>query len=161
MLFSLPVHWLIAVDITAWLVIHLAVAWAGTQLSADRFNPRGWLYRERPWEFGGRFYEKMAGIRAWKHLLPDGAALFAGGFRKARLVRRTPEYLQAFVVETCRGEAVHWVVAACSLLFFLWNPWYVGVIMVGYGLAANMPCILAQRYNRIRLLRVIRARGRG
>lgn len=66
----------------------------------------------------------------------------------------SPAYLERFVRETCRGEAVHWVVFACALLFFLWNPWWIGLIMVAYAAAVNVPCIIAQRYNRIRLVRL-------
>lgn len=31
----------------------------------------------------------------------------------------------------------------------------VRLIMVGYGVIANLPCILSQRYNRLRLVRVL------
>jgi glycosyl-4,4'-diaponeurosporenoate acyltransferase len=41
-------------------------------------------------------------------------------------------------------------------IFFLWNVWWGGVIMVVYLLFANIPCILLQRYNRARLMRVIK-----
>ena len=98
-------------------------------------------------------------MRRWKGLLPDGAALFKKGFRKKKLNARDPGYMERFVKETCRGEAVHWAVLGCSFLFFLWNPWWAGLIMVVYALAANLPCIVTQRYNRIRLMRVIGRTG--
>ena len=44
---------------------------------------------------------------------------------------------------------------AIAPLFFLWNtPWLAGV-MVLYGVAANLPCLITQRYNRARLLRIL------
>ncbi len=53
---------------------------------------------------------------------------------------------------------MHWAVFAAAFLFFAWNPPWAGAVMVFYGLAANLPCIIALRYNRIRLLRIA-ARG--
>ena len=154
MLIELPVIWLVVVNVLGWLVIHLGVAWLVTQLPDRIFRPDDWLYRSRTWESGGRFYEKLFRIRAWKDLLPDGAALFRKGFKKRHLKTGNREYLELFVRETCRGEFAHWIVLGCSLLFFLWNPLWAGFVMVGYALAVNVPCIMAQRYNRIRLSRV-------
>lgn len=38
-------------------------------------------------------------------------------------------------------------------LFFLWNPWWADLVIVAYAIAANVPCIVAQRYNRVRFQR--------
>ena len=90
-------------------------------------------------------------LRRWKRWLPDGAAWFAGGFPKARLRSRDPAYLRRFLAETRRGEVCHWCFLALTPLFFLWNPpWACGVIVL-YALAANLPCIAVQRFNRRRL----------
>ena len=156
MLVELSIPWLIAVNILAWLAIHLGVAWAGTRLPVRYFRSEQWLYRARSWERDGGLYEGLFGIKRWKDRLPDGAALFSGGFRKAALRSASAEHLERFIAETCRGEAVHWIVFAAAVLFFLWNPWWAGLIMVAYALVANLPCILAQRYNRLRLARVLR-----
>jgi glycosyl-4,4'-diaponeurosporenoate acyltransferase len=159
MLIQLPVIWLVVANVLGWLIIHLGVAWLVTQFPDRIFSPDDWLYRSRTWESGGRFYEKMCRIRAWKDLLPDGAALFSKGFKKRHISSGNRAYLELFVRETCRGEFAHWIVLACSLLFFLWNPWWAGLVMVAYALAVNVPCIMAQRYNRIRLSRVAARRS--
>lgn len=147
---------LVVVNILAWLLIHLGVAGWGTQLAPHRFNPAGWLFRPRRWERGGRFYETIFLIKVWKPWLPDGAALFRKGFRKKRIQARGADYLNRFLIETCRSEGVHWVVFGFSLVFFFWNSWGVGLVMVAYGLVANLPCILVQRYNRLRLAAVLK-----
>jgi glycosyl-4,4'-diaponeurosporenoate acyltransferase len=147
----------VIVDVLAWLVVHLGVAWAVTRLDPRRFDPRAWLFRERALERGGRLYQRLFRIESWKGSLPDGARLFRRGFRKKQLAARSPEYLARFRVETCRGELAHWIVVACAPLFFLWNPPWVGLVMIAYALLANLPCILAQRYNRLRLGRVLRS----
>jgi glycosyl-4,4'-diaponeurosporenoate acyltransferase len=48
----------------------------------------------------------------------------------------------------------------CLPLFFLWNPPWACLVMTTYALAANLPCILAQRYNRIAVNRALRSRQR-
>jgi len=146
-------------DVVAWLVVHLSVAWAATQLDPRRFDPRAWLFRERGLERGGQLYQRVFHVESWKRLLPDGARLFRRGFRKKHLNARSPEYLARFQVETCRSELAHWVVVACAPLFFLWNPPGVGALMIVYALLANLPCILTQRYNRCRLTRILAGRG--
>ena len=42
---------------------------------------------------------------------------------------------------------------ACLPLFFLWNPPWACAVMAFYAIAANMPCIAVQRYNRLVLAR--------
>ena len=37
----------------------------------------------------------------------------------------------------------------------LWNPWFLGLLMLAYAVIANLPCLIVQRYNRARLLRLI------
>ena len=149
---ELPVAGTILLNVAAWLVIHLGVSYLSSRLPLGLFREDGRLYRTRRWEKGGRFYQDVFRIRAWKGLLPDGAALFKSGFRKKRLGSRTTQYLGTFVKETCRAELCHWLVFALVPLFFLWNPWYVAVLMIPYALATNAPCILAQRFNRPRFL---------
>ncbi|MCF7734052.1 MAG: hypothetical protein K9N23_20380 [Akkermansiaceae bacterium] len=36
-----------------------------------------------------------------------------------------------------------------------WNSWWADAVMAAYAIAANLPCILAQRYNRLRLRRLL------
>jgi glycosyl-4,4'-diaponeurosporenoate acyltransferase len=146
---------LIAVDSVVWAVLHIGVAWAGTRLPASLFSPQFLLFRPSSWEQGGRFYERALGVRRWKHLLPDGAPWFSGGFPKATLKEQDTAYLQRFVLETCRGETVHWIVLSAGGLFFLWNPVWLACCMVVYAVVANLPCIITQRYNRLRLARIV------
>jgi glycosyl-4,4'-diaponeurosporenoate acyltransferase len=66
-----------------------------------------------------------------------------------------PEYLSKFIIETGRAEIVHWIVILFSPVFFIWNYPWAGWVMIIYAIIANLPCILAQRYNRIRFKRMI------
>jgi len=155
---SLAPWQLVAVNILAWCLIHLSVPYVLTRLPARLFRRDGPLCRRRSWERDGTPYERLFGIRRWKDALPDGAAVFRGGFRKRSLARADTAYLERFAAETRRGELAHWLVLAAAGLFFAWNPWPLGLLMIVYAVAANAPCILAQRYNRLRLLRLLARR---
>jgi len=145
----------VIVDFAAWFVLHMLVAFGATLLPRHLFHEKQWLYRTRPWEKDGALYRRLFKVTRWKDRLPDGASWFSGGFAKKHLRRSDPEYFDLFVKETCRGELAHWIVILLSPLFFLWNRWYAGIIMIVYALAANIPCIIVQRYNRPQLLRLL------
>ena len=149
MLCTLSDFWTITVNVLAWLVIHLSVPFVITQYPAERFNPGAWLYRRRSWEKDGDFYRNVFWAHKWKRLLPDGAAWFRKGFPKKTLRSRNHEYLERFERETCRAELAHYIVIFFAPLFFLWNPAWIGRLMILYALLANGPCIITQRFNRI------------
>jgi glycosyl-4,4'-diaponeurosporenoate acyltransferase len=44
---------------------------------------------------------------------------------------------------------------ACVVFFLPWNPWWADLVIVTYAIAANLPCILVQRYNRGRLSKLL------
>ncbi len=150
---------LVLLNAAAWAVIHMGFAWGGTQLPAAWFPPDAPIFHLRGWERGGDFYRRFFRVKQWKNILPDGAAWFRTGFPKASLRATDPVYLQRFLLETCRGEAVHWAVLMSGFLFFLWNSVPVGLAMIVYAVAANLPCIVIQRYNRARLEQLLHRRA--
>lgn len=154
MIVHLSGPWAIVINITVWLMINLGVGMSTARMQPNSFNPQSWLYRQRIWERGGKTYKARLKVKKWKRLLPAVAAVFKGGFRKKHLGNADTAYVRRFILETCRAEFTHWVILLFSLIFFLWNDWWIGLIMVAYGLATNMPCIVTQRYNRMRLERM-------
>jgi glycosyl-4,4'-diaponeurosporenoate acyltransferase len=155
MLIYLPIPVIVLLDIVGWLIIHLGVAYGMTQLPERCFAPTAWIFQWRRWEGDGAIYHTLFRIKTWKNFLPDGAALFRKGFQKKHLLKNDQAYFERFVTETCRGELTHWLVFCCAPIFFIWNYWWVGIIMIIYACAANFPCILTQRYNRIRFFQII------
>ncbi|MGA2247259.1 MAG: glycosyl-4,4'-diaponeurosporenoate acyltransferase [Verrucomicrobiota bacterium] len=151
MLIDLSTIWIVMLNVAGWPVIQFGLAWLFTTM------PVAWFESDAPhsWEQGGRFYERVFGIKRWKDRLPDAARWFHRGFAKGSLAGRDPDYLRRFIRETWRGELCHWFALGCTPVFFLWNPWWADLVMVGYAAMANIPCILAQRYNRLRLRRLL------
>ncbi len=150
---SSPVMFII--DVAAWLCINLGVSGIVSLFSADSFNPGSWLYRVRGWEQNRWFYDGILRVKAWKRWLPDGAAVSRRAFRKKHLLKSDSAYLQTFLQETCRAEVLHWIIFLFCPVFFIWNQWYVGIIMIAYAAISNVPCIITQRYNRARLVRIL------
>ena len=147
MLLDLSIPWIVTLNALGWPIIQLGLAWGWTRLPAEYLKPPAPL----AFEAKGRFYERGFAIRRWKDKLPDGASWLSGGFAKANLQQRSPEYVRRFIVETWRGELCHWCALAFVPLFFLWNPWWGNLIIILYAVTANLPCILVQRYNRARM----------
>ncbi len=156
MLIEIPIIWIIIINFVLWFIIHISIAYIGTLFPAHYFENNSWVYKQRSWERNGNLYGNIFKIKSWKGLLPDGAALFKKGFRKKNMISKDKEYLSRFVVETRRAEFVHWIVILFSPVFFIWNPCWAGFIMIIYAFLANLPCIIAQRYNRERFVRIMR-----
>lgn len=154
MLIDLPPVWIIVLNVCGWLAIQLGLAWVFTKMPIHWFNPAALC----KWEHNGKFYERVLRIKRWKDWLPDAAKWFGSGFAKGALSGTSRAYLERFARETWRSELCHWTAIACTPVFFLWNPLWGGLIVVVYALAANLPCILVQRYNRARLKTVLARR---
>lgn len=152
---------LVLVNIVAWGVIHASTGYLVHRLPARLFLRDSWLTRPRRVEGDGRLYVRVLRIKRWKHLLPEAGAVFAGGFDKKRLTSRSEDHLTTYLRETRRAELGHWLAAAGAPLFFLWNPAWIGAVMVVYAVVANGPCVASQRYNRLRLARIAGRRASG
>lgn len=156
-LIHLPTFWTILIDIIAWFIIHVGVVAIMVRIPARRFDPNHWLFRGRRWESGGEIYQEVFKIKKWKQHLPDGARFLGRlGFPKKQLNNKSPEYLGAFLAETCRAELTHWIIILFAPFFFLWNRPGVSIFMIFYALLENAPFIIAQRYNRFRFRRLLK-----
>ncbi|MBN1411467.1 MAG: hypothetical protein JW969_11535 [Spirochaetales bacterium] len=158
-IYYFPTFWTVLIDIAAWFFIHMGVSYFMSLVPVAFFTGKSWLLREKRFERKGALYRDALGIGKWKRLLPDGAVIFKNGFPKRKLAGTSPPYLEEFVRETCRAEITHWIVFAFSPVFFLWNYFFVGLIMIFYAFCVNMPCIVTQRYNRIRMAAFIKRKS--
>ena len=125
----------------------LPVAW----LAAIGVDGGPWLWGESV-----RGYEERLAVRRWKPWLPDAGDALPGGVRKASLARRDPASLERLMLETRRAELVHWALWPFWAVTALWLPPAGVMINLGFATAFNLPCVLVQRYNRLRLARTLR-----
>lgn len=153
-IFFLPDWLMLILYIVLWPLMQVTISMIGNKADDSKFDPEGFWLKTRKWEKDGAFYRKVLKIDKWKHLLPDGAKTHKQGFRKKHLASYEPEYLKAFIAETGRAEIFHWLQILPFWIFGLFGPFFVVWIMLGYALLVNMPCIIAQRYNRPRLIRL-------
>ena len=137
-----------------WLLWSLLVGGLANRLPADWLAGRGdggpWL----GWE-SLPLYERRLAIRRWKPWLPDAGHALPGGVRKAGLVRRDPAPLRLLLRETRRAELVHWALWPFWIVTALWLPPAGVWINLVFASAFNLPCVLVQRYNRLRLVRTL------
>ncbi|MEY2452087.1 MAG: glycosyl-4,4-diaponeurosporenoate acyltransferase [Acidimicrobiaceae bacterium] len=145
---------MVVLDVVVWGAWSAIAGYVAHRRPAAAFATDSWLYRLRRFERGGRLYEQL-GIRRWKDRLPEAGALFTGGFSKRSVRSRDRDVLERFVIETRRAEWTHWTIMLITPVFLVWNGWWVEIAMVVYALAANLPCLLVQRYNRARLIRLL------
>lgn len=145
-----------AANVLGWPFLHIAIGLIALRVPSHIFAHDTWLTAPRPWEQDERVYRDWLAIRRWKYLLPDGAP-WLGGFAKKKLINRDPTCIAQLLIETRRAEIAHWFMLGCLPLFFIWNPPWARWVMAVYALATNLPCILAQRYNRLVLSRIAHA----
>jgi glycosyl-4,4'-diaponeurosporenoate acyltransferase len=149
----------IAVDVMAWGVFHTATGYAAYRLDESRLSRDGWLLRPRRFETAGRWHRRWLRIDRWKDKVPEAGGTFRGGISKRHLPAYDVAGLQLFARETRRAELAHWWAMCCGVLFVLWNPPIAVGPLLGYGVVANLPCIVIQRYNRFRIQALIERRS--
>lgn len=148
--------WLMLIlNIILWPIYHLTISKITLNTSADKFKKDNWLYRPRSFEKDGLFYERILKIRSWKKIIPDGATIFNEGFKKKNLKGTQKDYIQTFIEETRRAEYSHLLQILPCVTFFIFNTFWIAMIMVAYALIFNLPLIWLQRYNRIRFQRLL------
>ena len=145
----------ITLNVLGWPLIQISLARLFLLLPDRYFSRDSWLTRSRRFEQDGRTYRRVLSIHRWKRLVPDGAA-WLGGRRKREFANRCVSDLSIFAAETRRGETAHWCMLLCIPLFYVWNPWWACVVMTLYGISANLPCILVQRANRIKIAQILK-----
>ncbi|MDY6833292.1 MAG: glycosyl-4,4'-diaponeurosporenoate acyltransferase [Chloroflexota bacterium] len=144
-------YWLLITNAVGWMIMQVGIGYFVTKIPDSFLDHKLWLFKTRSWERAGSIYDRCFFVRRWKSLLPSGATIL-GGFSIKRVSSRNEEYLKQWGRESCRAELTHWFCIIPVLLFFVWNPLIGDIINLAYALVANLPCIIAQRYNRPRIL---------
>lgn len=108
------------------------------------------MFRLRKFEHNGEFYDRFFKISRWKKYLPDG-----GTYKKKHLKDFSPVGLEKFIVESKRAELSHVLGFIPFIGIIIFTPWYIWPILFVYALMVNLPCWMAQRYNRPRIIRLL------
>lgn len=137
-----------------WLLWSLLVGSLANQLPATWLAKEHWFWR-RPWREQKQSFEKRLAIRRWKPWLPDTGHALPNGIAKASLVGRERRKLERLVLETRRAELVHLALWLFWIITPLWLPLAGVLINLAFATAFNLPCLWVQRYNRLRLQRLL------
>lgn len=154
MLRDQPVIIVITVNIllgTAW---HLASFLVCIFRNRSSFSPDKRMYRAHKFEKDGRIYSDVLKINRWKDALPQHIG--KGGFSKEHLTELSEEYVDEFIMETCRGEWNHRINCLFAAVLFIINNLWTAIVLTLLLLLGNLPFVCIQRYNRLRLQRVKR-----
>ena len=94
-------------------------------------------------------YEKILKIKKWKDLVPQ----YVGktGFSKKKMISLKLDYIKRFIAETYRAEVDHLICCLVIPFIFLFNNFNLSIIFSSIVCISNIPCILIQKYNRLRL----------
>lgn len=111
-----------------------------------------------PFEFenGGKIYKKI-GISKWQKKVPDMSRIFRK-IMPAKKIEKRPEAEEILVMiqETCMAEFVHFMlIISGTVCLGLW-PGIGGRVCFYLNTFGNMVFIVIQRYNRPRLVSVLK-----
>ena len=127
----------------------------GQALPRRWFSGDRWPWASAPFEKEGRFWRKL-GVHRWKDKVPDMSRLLGDMVKKQLAPDGKTDYA-LLVQETCVAECVHFCLGLLPLGAFALcrSGWMVCIVAV-YILLGNLPFQIIQRYNRPRLLRLMR-----
>jgi glycosyl-4,4'-diaponeurosporenoate acyltransferase len=140
-----------------WLGWSLLVGAAANQLPLPWLAPPGGELPQGEAATALRRYERCLLIRRWKPWIRDAGHVLPGGIRKASLMGRDRAGLERLLAETRRAELVHWALWPAWLVTALWLPPRGVVLNLVFATCFNLPCLLLQRYNRLRVGKLLQA----
>lgn len=159
-LFEFPVWVSILLCLFIWGGLQTFFAMISQKLPARWFQYTNWYFSTKPFEKQGSIYKTVFKIQRWKQFLPDGAAATKAGYRKKHLTDVSTQNMQVFLEQSCRAEFGHLLAIFPFWVFGLFLPPISIPIMFVYAVFINTPCILAQRYNRPRIAKVLARKER-
>lgn len=134
-------------------ICSIAVLIIGLILPRDWFDFSNKLFAERKWE--GGFYNKLY-INKWKNKLPDMSKYIKLMIAKKLYGQESADDIRRLIEETCVAETAHIALIVLSLgMIAVWQSAGGVICCVLYALG-NVPYIMIQRYNRPRLMKMMK-----
>ncbi len=152
-----PEPWLVAILSSAalWLIGSVVIGTIANHLPDAALQPVGSPPMGPGTGESKAFDPTCLGIRHWKRWIPDAGNALPGGMLKADLVRRDPAALQRLILETRRAAWVHGALWPCWIITALWLPPRGVLVNLIFATLFNLPCLLLQHSNRLRLQRTL------
>ncbi len=149
MLRNQPIINALLINLLIGAVWHYATFFLCVSINKKAFDAKRRMYQPHKWEKDGKFYNDVLKINKWKDFLPQHIG--KDGFSKDHIDDLSIEYIDEFILETCRGEWNHTMNCLFGIVLLIINNFYMGIILTLLLLLGNLPFAVIQRYNRFRL----------
>lgn len=147
---------IVRMNLLIFIIFSVIMTLVAEKLPVCIYNYKKWLYRERKWEDGGKLYERVFLVKKWKSILPDISDFLRWRFSKKHLTSNNSDYIARFLTESCKSEFTHWMIILSSFLFIFWGGFTTCMRILTLSFFLNFPYIIIQRYNRPRLVRLLK-----
>ncbi len=141
-------------NISTWVVWFFVIGYLVNLIPAQRLANDTFLTKLNDFEKDGKWYRKYLKINKWKDHLPELGGVFKQGFAKRNIDQSNQKQIQDFIVATRRAEIAHWLMTAGWIITIAFNPWWAIILNIIFAHVVNFPCLIVQRYNRARLLKI-------
>lgn len=149
-----PAWFYIVANMSIWIIWSILVGTIANWLPDRYFQNETAITRLRKFETQN-WFQKGLKVHIVKKYLPEKGVMFGKGTSKKTLPKNQAGGLNKFLIETRRAEYVHWIVIFAWVFTLSFNPTWAVFAVAILLLGGNLPCILVQRYNRLRLLRIL------
>ena len=145
-------------NIGTWILWFYVVGFSVSKLK-ESFLAKDYIFIKLfSFEKDGSWFRKYLKIDKWKDRVPELGGVFGNGFQKRSIAAGTKDQLQLFIKETRRAELAHWVMTAGWIITIAFNPLWAIVFNLIFAHIVNFPCLIIQRYNRARLIKILENR---
>jgi len=147
-------------DLGILVIDSIVVTLLSTKLPERYYDYRNWLFRERKWEQSGQFYQRVFRVKSWKDRLPEISDFIKSTFPKKSVKEFGSEYIEKFLLESCRAEFAHWCIILSTVIFLFYGGSEAFACMLAVSVLLNIPFIIIQRYNRPRIILIMKHKGK-
>lgn len=145
-----------ASNIMFFLFLSVLITYISNKVPEAVYYYKGWLFKEREWEKGGQFYQDKLKVKNWKKHMPELGDFVKSVFPKKYIREYSKEYLLVYLTESCKAELTHWAIILSTLIMGLWNDFNMTLLMLIIAFSLNIPFVIIQRFNRPRILRIMK-----
>ncbi|WP_064093250.1 glycosyl-4,4'-diaponeurosporenoate acyltransferase CrtO family protein [Rossellomorea aquimaris] len=144
---------IILLNIIGWVCIHLSFSIITSRLTSQQIQKLSVVLHPIHSIESVKLYQILK-VKKWKKYIPDAGGWFQNGISKEKIGLNTEVGREKFLLETNRAEISHWLQIVPAPLFLWVNEGVIAWSMFLYAFAFNVPLVLIQRYNRLRVTKI-------